>query len=71
MFSSIALSFTITPGGLVTYEAIMVFVLSKYGIDKENAVIAATIYHFCLYLVDFILFVIFLIFKDINYKELF
>ena len=70
LFSSIALSISITPGGIATYEAIMVIILAKYGIDKENAIIVSSLFHFCLYLVDFIMFGIFLISKDIKYKEL-
>ena len=70
LFSSIVLSISITPGGIATYEAAMVFVLSKYGIDKENAFMASFVYHFILYFVDFILFGIFLFVKDLKFKDL-
>jgi len=70
LFSSVVLSVSITPGGIATYEAAMVFILNKYGIDKENAFVAAFTYHFILYEVDFFLFGIFLFIKDIKFKEL-
>ena len=70
LFSSIVLSLSITPGSIATYEAAIVFILNKYGIDKENALIAAILYHFILYLVDFLFFSIFLFFKNISIKDI-
>ena len=70
LFSTIALAIVITPAGIGTYEGAVVLFLSHHGVDKENALIAAMIYHFLLFFVDFVLLYIFLWVKDIKFKEL-
>ena len=70
LFSTIVLSISITPGSIATYEAAIVFILGKYGIDKENALIAAVLYHSFLYLVDFLLFGLLLLVKDFKLKNI-
>jgi len=70
IFSTIALSVPLAPAGIGTYEAAVVFYLSGYGVGKEDALLAATLYHILLFLVDFLLLYLFLLFKDIKFKEL-
>ncbi len=70
IFSSIALSLPLAPAGIGTYEAAVVFYLSGYGVSKEDALLAATLYHLLLFGVDFLLFYLFLFLKDIKFEEL-
>ena len=70
IFSTVALSLPLAPAGIGTYEAAVVFYLSGYGISKEDALFAATLYHILLFGVDFLLFYLFLFFKDIKFQEL-
>ncbi len=70
IFSTVALSLPLAPAGIGTYEAAVVFYLSGYGVSKEDALLAATLYHLLLFSVDFLLFYLFLFFKDIKFQEL-
>ncbi len=70
IFSTIALSLPLAPAGIGTYEAAVVFYLSTYGVSKEDALVAATLYHILLFAVDFLLLYLFLLVKDIKFKEL-
>ena len=70
IFSAIGLSLSLAPAGIGTYEAAVVFYLSGYGVSKEDALLAATLYHILLFLVDFLLLYLFLVLKDIKFKEL-
>lgn len=70
IFSTIALSIPLAPAGIGTYEAAVVFYLSTYGVSKEDALFAATLYHVLLFTVDFLLLYLFLFIKDIKLKEL-
>jgi len=70
IFSTIALALPLAPAGVGTYEAAVVFYLSAYGVSKEDALLAATIYHILLFAVDFLLLYFFLLYKNIKFKEL-
>ncbi len=70
IFSTIALSLPLTPAGIGTFEGAIVLFLTHHGINKENALISATLYHIIIFVVDFAMFYIFLIFKNIKFKEL-
>ena len=70
IFSTIALSLPLAPAGIGTYEAAVVLYLSAYGVSKEDALLAATLYHILLLVVDFSLLYLFLLFKDIKFQEL-
>lgn len=70
IFSTIALSLPLAPAGIGTYEAAVVFYLSGYGVSKEDALLAATLYHILLFAVDFLLLYLFLVLKNIKFKEL-
>jgi len=70
IFSTVALSLPLAPAGIGTYEAAVVFYLSGYGVSKEDALLAATLYHILLFVVDFLLLYLFLLVKDIKFKEL-
>lgn len=70
IFSTIALALPLAPAGIGTYEAAVVFYLSAYGVNKENALLVATLYHLLLFVVDFLLLYLFLLFKGIEFKEL-
>jgi len=70
IFSTVALSLPLAPAGIGTYEAAVVFYLTAYGVAKEDALLAATLYHILLFAVDFLLLYFFLLFKDIKFKEL-
>lgn len=70
IFSTIALSLPLAPAGIGTYEASVVLYLSGYGVSKEDALMAATVYHILLFAVDFLLFYLFLYIKNIKFKEL-
>lgn len=70
IFSTIALAVPLTPAGIGTYEGAVVLFLIHHGVDKENALIAAMIYHLLLFVVDFVLLYIFLLVKNIKFKEL-
>lgn len=70
IFSTIALSLPLTPAGIGTFEGAIVLFLTHHGINKENALISATLYHIIIFAVDFAMFYIFLIIKNIKFKEL-
>ena len=70
IFSTLAMSLPLAPAGIGTYEAAVVFYLGGYGIGKEDALLAATLYHMILFGVDFFLFSLFLLFKEIKFNEL-
>lgn len=70
IFSTIALSIPLAPAGIGTFEGIIVFYLGNYGISKEEAFMFASIYHLLLFLVDFVMFYILLISKNITFDEL-
>ena len=70
IFSTIALSLPLAPAGIGTYEATVVFYLGGYGVSKGDALLAATLYHLLLFSVDFLLLYLFLVLKDIKFKEL-
>ena len=70
IFSTIALSLPLTPAGVGTFEGAIVLFLTHHGISKENALISATLYHIIIFAVDFAMFYIFLIFKNIKFEEL-
>jgi len=70
VFSTIALALPLTPGGIGTYEGAVVLLLHHHGINKEDALVAAMIYHFLLFFVNFALLYIFLLVKNIKFKEL-
>ena len=70
IFSTIALSLPLTPAGIGTFEGAIVLFLTHHGINKENALISATLYHIIIFAVDFAMFYIFLILKNIKFKEL-
>ncbi|NPA45247.1 MAG: flippase-like domain-containing protein [Chlorobi bacterium] len=68
--SSVAMMIPLAPAGLGTFEGVVVFYLSKYGISKEDALLLASTYHFLLFLVDMVMFFIFLAVKKISFEEL-
>ncbi len=70
IFSTIALALPLTPAGIGTYEGAVVLLLHHHGVSKEDALVAAMIYHFLLFFVDFVLLYIFLLVKNIKFKEL-
>ena len=70
IFSTIALSIPLAPAGIGTYEAAVVLFLTNHGVNAEDALIAATIFHTLLFIVDFILLYIFLVVKKISLKDL-
>lgn len=70
IFSTIAMSLPLAPAGIGTYEAAVVFYLSAYGVSKEDALFAATLYHILAFGIDFLLLYLFLFFKDIKFQEL-
>jgi len=70
IFSTIALAVPLAPAGLGTYEGAVVLYLSQYGISKEDALLAASLYHLLLFIVDFVLLYLFLLIKKITFKEL-
>jgi len=70
IFSTIALSIPLAPAGLGTYEGVVVLFLSHHGVDKESALLSATLYHILLFIVDFVLLYIFLFVKDLKLKDL-
>ena len=70
IFSTIALSVPILPAGIGTFEGAIVFFLTTQGVDKETAFVSAVIYHALIFIVDFLLFFIILLYKDIYFKDL-
>ena len=70
IFSTIALSVPLTPAGVGTFEGAIVVFLTKYGVDKTDALISATLYHILIFGIDLIMFYIFLVAKDIKIKDL-
>jgi len=70
IFSTIALALPLTPAGVGTYEGAVVLLLNHHGVSKEDALIAAVIYHFLLFFIDFVLLYIFLWVKNIKFKDL-
>ena len=69
IFSTIALSLPLAPGGIGTFEGVIVFYLSNYGINKEEAFIFASIYHLLIFLVDFLMFYV-LIIRDKKFSSI-
>jgi len=70
IFSTIALSIPLTPAGIGTFEGAIVLFLSHHGVNKEDALISATIYHILIFVVDFALLYLFLLFKNIKFGDL-
>lgn len=70
LFSTIALAIPLAPGGVGTYEVAVVLFLGSHGVDKEDALMAATVYHILLFVTDFLLFYLLLYIKKIKFKEL-
>jgi len=70
LFSTIALAIPLAPGGVGTYEAAVVLFLGSHGVGKEDALMAATVYHILLFVIDFLLFYLLLYVKKIKFKEL-
>lgn len=70
ILSTIGLMIPLLPAGLGTFEGVVVFYLTKYGISKENALILAGTYHFILIAVDMIMFYFFLLFKDLSFNDI-
>ena len=69
IFSTVALSIPLAPAGVGTFEGSIVLFLSSLNIDKSDALLAATLYHFLIFFVDFVFFYLFLMIKDIKYKD--
>ncbi len=70
IFFTIALSIPITPAGLGTFEGTIVLFLTSHGVNKVNVLMSATLYHILIFAIDFIMLYIFLLVKDIKFKEL-
>ena len=70
ILSTIGLMIPLLPAGLGTFEGVVVFYLTKYGISKEEALILAGTYHFILIAVDMVMFYLFLLFKDLSFKDI-
>ena len=70
IFSTIALSIPLAPAGIGTFEGVIVFFLNHHGVNKEDALISATIYHILIFVVDFALLYLFLLVKDVQFKDL-
>jgi len=70
IFSTIALAIPLAPGGIGTFEGIIVFYLGNYGISKEEAFLFASVYHIIILLVDLGMFYVLLWNKNLNFKEL-
>jgi len=70
IFSTIALAIPLAPAGIGTFEGVIVFYLSNYGINKEDALLFASVYHFLIFLVDFLLFYSFLWNKNLTLSQL-
>ena len=70
IFSTIALSIPLTPAGIGTFEGAVVLFLSHHGVSKEDALVSATVYHMLIFTVDFALLYLFLLIKNIKFKEL-
>jgi len=70
IFSTLALALPLAPAGIGTYEATIVFYLGSYGVNKEDALVAATLYHILSFALDFLLLYLLLFFKDIKFGEL-
>ncbi len=70
IFFTIALSIPITPAGIGTFEGAIVLFLTHHGVGKAEALVAATVYHILIFAIDFIMLYIFMIIKDIKFKEL-
>ncbi len=70
IFFTIALSVPLLPAGLGTFEGAIVLFLTHHGVNKEEALISAALYHILIFAIDFIMLYIFLIVKNIKFKEL-
>ncbi|MCF6173571.1 MAG: flippase-like domain-containing protein [Campylobacteraceae bacterium] len=70
IFSTVALSIPLTPAGIGTFEGVIVLFLGHHGIDKADALVSATLYHVLIFVIDFAFLYIFLVFKNIKFKEL-
>ena len=70
IFSTIALSIPLTPAGVGSFEAIIVFYLDNYGIPKEQALLFATIYHFLILFVDLVMFYFVILNKNLSIDKL-
>jgi len=70
IFSTIALAIPLTPAGVGTFEAIVVLFLQNHGVNKEDALVSASLYHIVMFSVYFILFLILLYTKDIKFKDM-
>jgi glycosyltransferase 2 family protein len=70
IFATIALAIPLAPAGIGTYEGAIVLFLSHHGVSKTDALVAAMIYHLLLFVMDFVLLYIFLLVKNIKFKEL-
>jgi len=69
IFSTIALSIPLAPAGIGTFEGIIVFYLGNYGINKEDAFLFASLYHFLIFIVDFMMFYLLLL-SDKKFKSM-
>jgi len=70
IISTIALAIPLTPGGVGTFQASIVFVGDMMGINKEDSLVAGIIMYLLIILADIILFYYVLIKKDIKIKDL-
>ncbi len=69
VLSTVALSIPLTPGGIGTFHASIVFATSWYGIDKNAALTAAIALHGLIFLMDTLLFSTLILARGINWKS--
>ncbi len=70
IFSTFAIALPISPAGVGTFEGAIVLYLTQVGINKESALMSAALFHVLIFVVDLIMFYIFLLYKDIKIKDL-
>lgn len=67
---SVAYTLPVSPGAVGVFEAAAVFVLTKYGIEKESALVSAIIFHFLIVAPTYIALAMILIKKNLSFSEL-
>lgn len=70
IFSTIALAIPLTPAGVGTFEAIVILFLQTHGVGKEDALVAATVYHLVMFGVYFVLLLILMYTKEMEFKDI-
>jgi uncharacterized protein (TIRG00374 family) len=70
LFSTIAFAIPLTPAGVGTFEAVVILFLQTHGVGKEDAFVAATVYHLLMFFVYLILLLVLMYTKNIQFKDI-